>query len=63
MIYVPCKECENHDPHCHGKCEVYKDFLAQHGKAKEAKAKADKEWFDYYYANPYSRERAKRRQQ
>ena len=24
-----CKECQNREPGCHGKCEIYKQFRAE----------------------------------
>mgnify|MGYP007022101411 CR=1 FL=1 len=34
-LKVPCKDCSERQPHCHGKCEKYKQFQEDSAKNKE----------------------------
>lgn len=34
-LKVPCKDCSERHPHCHGECEKYKKFQEDSSKNKE----------------------------
>lgn len=38
---VPCKDCPDRSPECHGKCERYQEYCAEREAIKARKREAD----------------------
>ncbi len=57
-LKVPCKDCSERHPHCHGECEKYKQFQEASAKNKEEYHKS-LIWDKYHEAQVKNQKRKK----